>query len=107
MFPIGNKDGQAQTSARKLRRRTPQVPAAVNLILFELHETSVPLGRSDPRARHLLDVLHRSEGGTFDAGLINGPRGRGRIEKISPHALALSFTWGEPPPPPDPIILLI
>ncbi|HTQ32352.1 MAG TPA: RsmE family RNA methyltransferase [Opitutaceae bacterium] len=79
----------------------------MNLILFELHETTAPLRRSDPRARHLLDVLRRSEGGLFDAGLINGPRGRGRIEKISAEALTLSFVWGEPPPPADPILLLV
>ena len=42
--------------------------------------------RADPRARHLLDVLRRREGDPFDAGLINGPRGKGRLEKIAPGA---------------------
>jgi len=79
----------------------------VNLILFDPHEVSAPLPRRDPRAQHLLEVLDRREGGTFDAGLINGPRGKGQIEKITPLALTLSFAWGEPPPPLDPIILLI
>jgi 16S rRNA (uracil1498-N3)-methyltransferase len=83
-------------------------PAAiVNLILFDPHEISRPLPRRDHRARHLLDVLRRREGGTFDAGLVDGPRGKGRLEKIAPLALTLSFTWGESPPPLDPIILLV
>jgi len=52
-------------------------------------------------------VLRRREGDPFDAGLINGPRGKGRLEKITPATLTLSFAWGEPPPPLDPIMLLI
>ena len=78
----------------------------MNLILFEPHEISTPLPRADPRARHLLDVLRREEGDNFDAGLINGPRGKGRLEKISADELSLSFAWGQPPPPLDPIVLL-
>jgi 16S rRNA (uracil1498-N3)-methyltransferase len=52
-------------------------------------------------------VLRRREGDPFDAGLINGPRGKGRLEKITPAALTFSFVWGESPPPLDPIMLLI
>jgi 16S rRNA (uracil1498-N3)-methyltransferase len=55
----------------------------------------------------LLDVLRRREGDPFDAGLVNGPRGKGRLEKIAPDALTFSFAWGEAPPPLDPIMLLI
>jgi 16S rRNA (uracil1498-N3)-methyltransferase len=55
----------------------------------------------------LLDVLRRREGDPFDAGLVNGPRGKGRLEKIAPDALTFSFAWGEAPPPLDPILLLI
>ena len=51
--------------------------------------------------------MRRREGDSFDAGLINGPRGKGRLEKITPDALTFSFAWGEPPPPLDPIMLLI
>ena len=79
----------------------------MNLILFDRGELSSPLKRSDPRARHVLEVLRRAEGDTFDVGLINGPRGRGRVEKISPETVSLSFAWSEEPPPPDPIILLV
>ncbi|HXC01182.1 MAG TPA: RsmE family RNA methyltransferase [Opitutaceae bacterium] len=81
--------------------------AILNLILFESHEIAAPLPRADPRARHLLDVLRRREGDPFDAGLINGPRGKGRLEKITPATLTFTFAWGEPPPPLDPIMLFI
>ncbi len=65
----------------------------MNLILFEPDETARPLPRTDPRAQHLLDVLRRQPGETFDAGLVNGPRGKGKIERIDADALALSFVW--------------
>ncbi|HEY0947218.1 MAG TPA: RsmE family RNA methyltransferase [Opitutaceae bacterium] len=79
----------------------------MNLILFERHEAVAPLPRDDPRARHLLEVLRRQETDTFDAGLVDGPLGKGTLVAIGPDALTLTFTWGPPPPPPDPLILLI
>lgn len=71
----------------------------MNIILFEPEELSTPLPRTDPRAAHLLDVLRRREGDTFDAGVINGPRGKGALVAISTEHLALNFTWTSPPPP--------
>jgi 16S rRNA (uracil1498-N3)-methyltransferase len=79
----------------------------VNLILFEPAETSAPLLRADARAAHILDVLRRGVGDTFDAGLVNGPRGKGTLTRIDLLTLTLTFTWGAAPPPLDPITLLI
>ncbi len=79
----------------------------MNLILFTSAETARPLPRGDPRAVHILDVLRRRAGDTFDAGLINGPRGRGTLIAIGPEALTLSFAWSTEPPPPDPLILIV
>ncbi len=79
----------------------------MNLILFTPEETTQPLPRTDPRARHLLDVLQRRVGGTFDAGLRNGPRGKGTLAAITDDHLALCFAWGEAPPRPDPNMLII
>jgi len=79
----------------------------VNLILFEPAETERPLPRSDPRAAHVLDVLRRREGDTFDAGLVDGPRGKATVFAIGAEALTLSFAWGPPPPPLDPITLIV
>jgi len=80
----------------------------VNLLLFTSAETTTPLARTDPRAIHLVDILRRQPSDTFDAGLINGPRGKGTLAAISPTALTLTFTWSNSPPDPlDPIMLLI
>jgi 16S rRNA (uracil1498-N3)-methyltransferase len=79
----------------------------VNLILFDPAETVAPLPRADPRARHLLDVLRRHVGDTFDAGIVNGPRGKGTLVAVGTDALMLSFAWREEPPPLPPMTLLI
>ena len=79
----------------------------MNLILFEPAETAAPLPRDDRRAVHLLQVLHRRPGDTFDAGLINGPQGKGTLVAIGERALTLAFTWGAEPPPLDPITLIV
>jgi 16S rRNA (uracil1498-N3)-methyltransferase len=78
----------------------------VNLILFEPDEAACPLPRGDARAHHLLEVLRRREGDTFEAGLVNGPRGRGTVRAIGADALALSFAWGAEPPPLAPLVLV-
>ncbi|MDR1654696.1 MAG: 16S rRNA (uracil(1498)-N(3))-methyltransferase [Treponema sp.] len=55
----------------------------MNLILFEEHELGKALPRRDERTVHLLKVLRKKTGDSFDAGLLGGMRGRGRIEKIN------------------------
>lgn len=79
----------------------------MNLILFQPSETTAPLPRTDPRAIHLLNVLRRQPGDTFDAGLINGPRGKGTVVAIGADALTLTFAWGPAQPPAEPIVLLV
>lgn len=79
----------------------------MNLILFDPAETGLPLPRTDARAVHILEVLARKPGDMFDAGLINGPRGKGTLVAINPATLILSFTWGSAPPPFDPITLIL
>lgn len=79
----------------------------MNLILFTPAEIASPLPRSDRRAVHLLRVLRRGEGDTFDAGLVNGPLGKGTLARIGPDALTLSFAWGGEPPPLEPLTLIV
>lgn len=79
----------------------------MNLILFEPDEIARPLARSDGRAAHLLEVLRRREGESFDAGVVNGPRGKGTVLAIGGDSLALSFDWGAEPPPLDPVVLVV
>jgi RsmE family RNA methyltransferase len=79
----------------------------VNIILFSPAEVELPLPRRDSRARHILEVLHRAPGGEFDAGLINGPRGKATLRAITDDALILSYVWGAAPPPLAPIDLIV
>jgi 16S rRNA U1498 N3-methylase RsmE len=55
----------------------------MNLILLEEQELGKPLPRRDERTIHLLKVLHKKAGDSFDAGILGGKRGRGYIEKIN------------------------
>jgi 16S rRNA (uracil1498-N3)-methyltransferase len=93
--------------------RTTAQPAAssscllVNIILFSPAEVQLPLPRGDFRARHIVEVLRRKPGDTFDAGLLNGPRGKATFLAARENFLDLSFVWGEPPTPLSPIRLLV
>ncbi len=79
----------------------------MNLILFEPHEILQPLPRSDARARHILDILKRHPGDTFDAGLVNGPRGKATLTSIADDALTLTFAATHEPAPAAPISVLV
>lgn len=80
----------------------------MNLILFDPSETALPLPRTDPRAMHILTVLRRHIGDTFDCGLIDGPRGKATLTAVSVTALTLKFAWdAAPPPSPAPITLIL
>lgn len=79
----------------------------MNLILFSPQEITRPLPLTDARAQHLTAVLQRHPGDTFDAGLVNGPRGKGTLVAVTADGVKLSFAWGAEPPPLDPITLLI
>lgn len=79
----------------------------VNLILFEPTEIATPLPRRDPRAVHVIEVLRRQIGDTFDVGLIDGPRGKATLLGLGADALTLGFAWGPPPAPLDPVTLIV
>jgi len=76
----------------------------MNLILFEAHELGKVLPRRDERSVHLLKVLHKKAGDTFEAGLLNGGRGSGKIEKVGiDGSISFSFEVEAPPIPRLPI----
>jgi RsmE family RNA methyltransferase len=79
----------------------------LNIVLFEHDELARPLPRSDTRARHVIDVLRRGVGDTFDAGIINSTRGKATVVEIREDALVLSFQWAEVPPPLEDIVLIL
>jgi 16S rRNA U1498 N3-methylase RsmE len=54
----------------------------VNIILFDPAEIGKPLPRRDERTLHLLKVLHKKAGDTFEAGILGGNRGLGRIDSV-------------------------
>jgi RsmE family RNA methyltransferase len=78
----------------------------MNIVLFESHEIGHPVPRSDRRARHVLEVLRCGVGDAFDAGLIDGPRGKATVVALDECSLSLDFAWGDEPPRLDPITLI-
>ena len=65
----------------------------MNLILFDPNELATPLLLTDPRAQHIIKVLKVQKGESFDAGQINGPRGKAKLIEIGKESLLLSFQW--------------
>ncbi|HEY5226904.1 MAG TPA: RsmE family RNA methyltransferase [Opitutaceae bacterium] len=79
----------------------------MNLILLEPGEAAAPLPGTDPRAVHILTVLRRKAGDLFDAGIVNGPRGKASIVSIGPSGIEFTFKATSESPPADPIHLLV
>ena len=79
----------------------------MNIILFSSAEHRQTLGRTDPRARHLLEVLACSPGDDFRAGVIDGPTGTGSLLAVEEERLELAFRWHGTAPPPDDITLIV
>ena len=79
----------------------------MNIVLFDEDEIGRPLASRDARAGHILNVLRREIGETFDAGVINGPRGKARVERIDKDNLFLEFELNETDPPLYPIELVV
>jgi RsmE family RNA methyltransferase len=76
----------------------------VNIILFDSSEVGKPLPRRDDRTIHLLKVLHKKAGDTFDAGIIEGSIGTGLIDSVGIDGLLrYSLDLREDPPPRTPI----
>lgn len=80
----------------------------MNIILFESRETGQPLPKRDERAVHLVKVLRKKSGDTFDAGLLGGRRGTGRIESIRlDGSIVFSLDLKEDPLPRTPIRMAV
>jgi RsmE family RNA methyltransferase len=76
----------------------------MNLILFEADELGAPLPKRDERAVHLVKVLHKVRGDSFEAGIIGGGIARGRIEAVEEDgALRILFEEREPAPERHPV----
>ena len=80
----------------------------VNIILFDSSEIGKPLARRDERTLHLLKVLHKKAGDSFEAGILGGNLGIGRIDSIRfDGSILYSLDLKEEPPPRCPVRLAV
>ncbi|MDQ8184964.1 RsmE family RNA methyltransferase [Pelagicoccus sp. SDUM812002] len=79
----------------------------MNIVLFEESDLGRELPLRDERAAHVLKVLRRGVGDEFDAGLIDGARGKATIKKILDTGLVMDFEWGDAKPELLPIDLVV
>ncbi|HZZ18985.1 MAG TPA: RsmE family RNA methyltransferase [Opitutaceae bacterium] len=79
----------------------------MNLILLEASEAAAPLAPDDPRSVHILKVLRRGVGDLFDAGIVNGPRGKATISSITASGLGFTFEATAEAPEADPVHLVV
>ena len=74
---------------------------------MEEHELGHNLSRRDERTIHLLKVLHKKTGDVFEAGILGGMSGTGRIEKINfDGSIFVSLQVDNPPPPRLPVRIM-
>ena len=72
----------------------------MNIILLEEHELGKNLSRRDERTIHLLKVLHKKCGDTFEAGILGGLCGTGRLEKVNfDGSIFITFQGTQQPQP--------
>ena len=80
----------------------------MNLLLFTRDELGRALPAADPRAKHLRTVLRRAVGEEFDLGVIDGPRGKGRVTALpADGAVEFAATLGAEPSPLPPLHLVL
>ena len=79
----------------------------MNIVLFEVEELDRPLAKDDARALHVLNIIGCRQGDSFDVGLLDGPRGKARIEAISHRGLDLDFYFGAAVPELYPVTMVI
>jgi len=80
----------------------------VNIILFKAAEIGKPLARRDERTIHLLKVLHKKAGDSFEAGILGGSLGLGRIESIRlDGSVCYSLDLKEEPPERFPVRIAV
>ena len=64
----------------------------MNIVLFDSEEINRPLPVKDERASHIIKVLHKKSGESFDAGIINGSAGTAEILSIDDGFINFKFT---------------
>ena len=69
----------------------------MNLLLVDAADETLTLAAADPRAKHIRDILGMKVGDRFDAGAVNGPRGKALIASDDAQGMTLTFEWGAAP----------
>ena len=63
----------------------------MNICLFKQEELNKPLSVKDERGQHIIKILHKKEGDTFSAGVINGMAGIAIIKSIQNGEITFDF----------------
>lgn len=63
----------------------------MNIILFEKDEPINVLSLEDRRGSHIKEVLGLRVGDTFDMGIVNGTRGKGKLLALSDRDMLITF----------------
>ncbi|WP_246473217.1 RsmE family RNA methyltransferase [Treponema parvum] len=80
----------------------------MNICLFSEEEINRPLLWQDERAQHLIKILHKKEGDSFTAGIIDGKAGSATVLRIVPKTqIEFSFTAENDGKPPYPLSMII
>lgn len=79
----------------------------MNLVLLEADEVGRTLPRDDARVDHILKVLRRRVGDSFDAGLVNGALGKATVVAADETGVQISFVAAQKPPALPAITLIV
>jgi RsmE family RNA methyltransferase len=80
----------------------------MNIVLFEPHEAGMPLKKRDERTVHLLKALRKKAGDEFNAGILGGRLGTGRIDSVKADgSLEYTLDLRDDPPPRLPLRMAV
>ena len=80
---------------------------AMNIVLFDSAEIEEPLPLYDERASHILKILKKNVGDTFEAGIIGAMAGKALIMQINDEGIAFNFTPNSDGKPLYPVSVII
>ena len=68
----------------------------MNLILLPERVDEIEWDRSDPRFKHVTEVLRVEQGSVIDFAVENGPRGKGTIKDLNSQKIRIFLQWSPP-----------
>lgn len=79
----------------------------MNIALFSEEEINCPLSVKDSRGKHIIKVLHKVTGDTFEAGIINKTAGIATITNIDENFIHFDFSPKTDGKPLHPVCLIV